>query len=272
MLVIIRSLMLVCLLAPAIAAAQDKSPQIVGHRGLLRYAPENTLAGFQACLDLHIGLELDVRRSKDGQLVVMHDASLKRTTGIDSPVSEKTLTELKKLDAGKSFAPEFAGERIPMLDEVFALIKSRRNESTLVALDLKIEDDKFADDLAALVRKHGVHAQVFCIGLAIEDADLRKRLRAADAKLPMAVLAKQAGDLPAALADPNGDWVYIRFIPTAEQVRQIHQANKKVFLVGPKVAGHEVANWRSARDAGVDAILTDFPLECRRSFLIQTAD
>src|SRR5262245_12499711 len=169
-------LLLAVSLFPSLAVAEDKSPLIVGHRGLMRYAPENTLAGFRGCLELRIGFELDVRRSKDGHLVVMHDASVKRTTGVDNPISEMSLAGIRKLDAGKSFAPEFAGERIPTLDDVFALIKSQRSSNSLVALDLKIDDANFAGDLAALVRKHGVHEQVFCIGLAIEDVDLRKRL------------------------------------------------------------------------------------------------
>jgi glycerophosphoryl diester phosphodiesterase len=254
------------LLMPAIAVAEEKPPQIVGHRGLLRHAPENTLAGFRACLELRVGFELDVRRCKDGRLVVMHDDNLKRTIGIDAAIADKNLDELKKLDAGRLFGPEFAGERIPSLDEVFALLKAHRHENTLVALDLKVDDAHFADDLAGLVRKYGVQDQVVCIGLAIESADLRKRLRAADAKLPAAVLAKDAGALSAALRDPSAGWVYIRFVPTGEQARQVHRAGKKLFLVGPKVAGHELENWLRARQAGVDAILTDFLLECRRTF------
>jgi hypothetical protein len=80
------------------------------------------------------------------------------------------------------------------------------------------------------------------------------------------VLAPTAEAWPAALADPDADWVYVRFVPTAAQVGAVHRAGKRVFLVGPLVSGHEPANWRLARERGVDALLTDFPLRCRQSW------
>jgi len=74
------------------------------------------------------------------------------------------------------------------------------------------------------------------------------------------------GALPAALADADADWVYIRFVPTAAQVEAVRRAGKRVFLSGPAVSGKEPANWRLARDRGVDALLSDFPLDCRQSW------
>src|SRR5438093_1108721 len=76
------------------------APRIIGHRGLMFDAPENTLAGFAACLEQRVGFELDIRRSKDGHLVIMHDATVNRTTNGTGPVADLTLAELKKLDAG----------------------------------------------------------------------------------------------------------------------------------------------------------------------------
>ena len=58
----------------------------------------------------------------------------------------------------------------------------------------------------------------------------------------------------------------MRFIPTVEDVKKIHDAGKRVFLVGPLVMGNEPANWAKGRAAGVDAMLTDYPLECRASW------
>src|SRR5262249_263820 len=115
-----------------------------------------------------------------------------------------------------------------------------------------------------LARKHGVLHQVVCIGLAINDPGLRRRLRAADPTTPVAVLAPTPAALPKALADARADWVYVRFLPSAEQAAQVRRAGSALFLVGPLVAGREPGNWRRARAAGVDALLTDYPLECRR--------
>jgi glycerophosphoryl diester phosphodiesterase len=240
------------------------TPHIVGHRGLLHHAPENTLAGFAACLDLRLGFELDVHRTRDGHLVCVHDDDVKRTTNGTGKVSELTLAELRKLDAGGWFDPAFAGQRAPTLYEVFALLKDRHARQVLVAVDLKIDDATAAADIVRLAEKHGVVEQLVCIGRTISEPAVRRRFRAANPKIAVAMLAQTAEDLPAALSDRDSHWVYIRFVPTAEQVAQVHREGKKVFLVGPTVSGREPDNWRRAREAGVDAVLTDYPLECRQ--------
>lgn len=260
-------MILILALLPAAAESQGKNkagPRIVGHRGLMLHAPENTRAGFAACIHLRIGFELDIRRTKDGVLVCVHDDDVKRTTHGKGKVADLTLAELRKLDAGRWFDPAFAGEKAPTLDEVFALLKASGQTDILVALDIKVEDDTLAGDVVALAKKHGVLGQVMCIGLAITDPKMRAKLRAADAKTPIAVLAEKSEDLAKALAEKNADWIYVRFIPTPEQVREIHEQKKRVFAVGKLFAGNEPENWRRALDAGVDAILTDYPLECQQ--------
>lgn len=249
-------------LQPLLLQAADL-PQIVGHRGLFYHAPENSLAGFAACIELRLGFELDVRRSKDGHLVCLHDADVARTTDGKGKVNDLTLAELRKLDAGQKFDPAFAGQRIPTLDEVFALLKERQSK-VLVAIDLK--DADVETDVVKLAKQHGVLGQLICIGRAITEPTVRRQLRAADPKTPVAVLAPSADDLPKALADSDADWIYVRFIPTDEQVKKIHQAGKRVFLSGPLVQGKEAENWQKGKGAGVDGMLTDFPLECRESW------
>ena len=113
---------LLAVAALALVAADPAPPpaRIVAHRGLLRHAPENTLANFDACLDLRLDIELDVRRTRDGQLVVIHDDTADRTTTGKGKVAALSLRELQALDAGAWFDPAFAGERVPTLDAVFA--------------------------------------------------------------------------------------------------------------------------------------------------------
>lgn len=95
-------------------------PKVVGHRGACEVAPENTLASFErAWRDGADIVEMDVRLSADGQVVVFHDATVERTTDGVGEVASMTLAELKRLDAGRWFAPRFAGERVPTLREVF---------------------------------------------------------------------------------------------------------------------------------------------------------
>jgi glycerophosphoryl diester phosphodiesterase len=242
------------------------APRIVGHRGLMRHAPENTLSGFGACMNLRVGFELDIRRAKDGVLVIMHDADLKRTTSVQGKVGDLTLSELRKLDAGFWFDPSFKGERVPTLDEVFKLLKERGHADTLVCLDIKEEDETMTGDIVTLAKKHGVLDKVLCIGLAIEGPQVRAKLRAADTKTPIAVLAPQTEGLAKALAEKNADWIYLRHVPSADEVKQIHAGGKRVFLSGKLVAGNEPAIWRGAAEVGVDALLTDYPLECQQAF------
>jgi glycerophosphoryl diester phosphodiesterase len=102
--------------------------QIVGHRGARGIAPENTLASFQAALDAGVDMiELDVHLSRDGELVVMHDPRLERTTDGRGLVSEFRLAELKELNAAARFEGRAPGtvRRIPTLQEVYDLVAGR---------------------------------------------------------------------------------------------------------------------------------------------------
>ncbi len=94
-------------------------PLVFGHRGARQAAPENTLAAFRRALEMGAdGIELDVMLSADGVPVVIHDFTLERTTNGYGRVEEQTLDQLRELDAGGHFAPEFRGEPIPTLAEV----------------------------------------------------------------------------------------------------------------------------------------------------------
>lgn len=104
-------------------AADPVKVEIVGHRGASFDAPENTVAAFKLAWDQKAdAAELDVLLTKDGKLVVIHDATTKRTCGTDLKVAETTLEELRKLDAGKWKAEKFAGEKLPTLDEMLATV------------------------------------------------------------------------------------------------------------------------------------------------------
>jgi glycerophosphoryl diester phosphodiesterase len=242
--------------------APPDPPTPIAHRGLLRHAPENTLAAFGACLDLRLGFELDVRRTRDGALVVLHDETVDRTTDGKGRVADLTLAEVRRLDAGRWFDAAFVGQRVPTLAEVFALIRDR-GTAVPVAVDLKIEDPTYESDVVALANDARVLPRLLFIGRAVDHSEVRKRLRAADRSAQTCVLAQTAKDLPAALADGDASWVYARFVPTAEEAAAVSKVRKKLFLSGPPVNGHEPDSFRKAREVGADVLLTDFPLECR---------
>lgn len=248
----------------------EKSPTTpfpIGHRGLMMHAPENTMAGFRACVDLRIGFELDVRRAGDGTLVCLHDETVDRTTDGRGSIHDHSLGQIKMLDAGSWFDPAFSGEAIPTLEDVLALVKGDRGSGLLVAIDLKDDDASMAADVVGLASRIGVLDRLVFIGLAIGNPELRRRLREADPEAHVAHLAESPEQFEAALSDPYADWVYVRAIPSADEIGRVHAIGKRVFIAGPKVAGLEPANWQEAARSGVDAVLTDLPLEFRNTFL-----
>lgn len=98
--------------------------EIIAHRGFSAIAPENTLAAFAAALEQGANsVEFDLQLSADGVPVVIHNPTLEKTTGTPGSVTDKTLKELKNLDAGAWFAPKFAGEKIPTLSETLEILK-----------------------------------------------------------------------------------------------------------------------------------------------------
>ncbi|MFZ3080913.1 MAG: glycerophosphodiester phosphodiesterase family protein [Bellilinea sp.] len=102
---------------------QSAEPLIYAHRGASAYAPENTLAAFRLALEQGAhGIELDAKLSADGEIVVIHDQTVGRTTPGKGRVDQLTLFELRKLDAGSWKGDAFSGEKIPTLAEVFASV------------------------------------------------------------------------------------------------------------------------------------------------------
>lgn len=98
-------------------------PRLIGHRGAMAYAPENTLASMREAKARGAPwVEIDVKLSSDGVLVVMHDDNLKRTAGLDAPVGATPLNRIRALDAGGWFDPRFRGEPVPTFAELMGLL------------------------------------------------------------------------------------------------------------------------------------------------------
>lgn len=97
--------------------------ELIAHRGESHDAPENTLAAFRLAWERGIRtVELDLRLTRDGHLVICHDADTKRTTGTPGLIAEQTLAELRGLDAGRWKGEQWAGERLPTMDEVLDIL------------------------------------------------------------------------------------------------------------------------------------------------------
>lgn len=109
--------------------------KIIAHRGFSGVYPENTMLAFRKAIEIGAdGIELDVHLSKDGQVMIIHDEALKRTTGLDGVISDYTRAELEKISAGKTKNDEFGFTPIPSLEEYLAFMAEHRDKITNIEL------------------------------------------------------------------------------------------------------------------------------------------
>ena len=159
-----------CLLLPVLVGCTMKTGfqregfKIIAHRGASKEAPENTLAAIKLGIEQGSdGVEFDVYRTSNGQLALMHDKDVLRTTnfkevftdGQSAKVAELSLAQLRRLDAGSWHSAAYAGEKVPTLEEALELLRGR---STPV-IEIKPED--IGQDVAMIVQKLGIEKEVF---------------------------------------------------------------------------------------------------------------
>ncbi len=239
-------------------ARQGKYPLLVtAHRGFSGKAPENTLASFRAAIDAGSDMiELDVHLTRDNEVVVIHDDTLERTTTGKGNVADKTLAELKSLDAGVWFNPRFVGERIPTLAEVLTLVRGR----ILVNIELKkgknfpYTMEELADRTLAVVEKAGMTDQVLFSSFAPAAID---RIRVRNSRLPVALIIDKAWAKP---DKPGGGTLYRTLncraaVLNEENIRSAHAAGIKIHVW--TVDTTEAMERFIA--LGVDGIITNHP-------------
>ena len=169
---------------------------VIAHRGLSGLAPENTVVAFRKAIEAGADMiELDVHLSRDGQVVVIHDDTLDRTTGVRGKVAAYSLDQLKQYDAGSWFNPQFAGERIPTLKEVLDLARGR----IPVHIELKKGDTgpfpitDLADRTVQEVENAGMLNQVL---FGSFDITLIDRVRQRNRSAHVAIIYDQSWSLP----------------------------------------------------------------------------
>jgi glycerophosphoryl diester phosphodiesterase len=153
--------------------------QVTAHRGASGYAPENTMASFKKAVSMGADYaELDVQETKDGYIVITHDASLLRCTGVDKNIYDLTLAEVKKLNAGSWFDSSFTGEQIPELRDVIAYAKGKIK----LNIELKINGHQvnLADSTVKIVKELGFADD--CIFTSFDYSQL-KRVKEIDSTL-----------------------------------------------------------------------------------------
>jgi glycerophosphoryl diester phosphodiesterase len=237
-------------------------PWIFAHRGACKVAPENTLPAFQAAIDLGAdGIELDVHYSSDGKLVVIHNHNLEATTNGSGRVTAHTLAELRGLDAGSHFGPQFAGTPIPTLDEVLELCKGK----LLMSIELKSLDAatlSIGIDVVKAVRAHGMANDVV---ISSFNPSALRRAKKAGPEIESALLT--APDLPGWMKSWLTLW-YSRtngLHPEFPMVDEAYMAlaRQRKMPVRPWTVNEE-ADMRRMIALGVDTIITDVPDVARK--------
>lgn len=185
-------------------AAPEQAPakaEIIAHRGFSGIAPENTRAAFEEALAWSVdGLEWDLHVSADGVPVVIHDATVDRTTDGSGLVREMTLEELKQLDAGSWFGPEFRGERIPTLEEALEIARGR-----VARVYSEIKECPTAEAMARIIedlRAHGFGDACVVISL---DWELLRLLRSLDRDMTIGFIVERESRFPSALGEARAD-------------------------------------------------------------------
>ena len=232
-------------------------PQIFAHRGARVVAPENTLPAFQKALDMQVdGIELDVHCSKDGQLVVIHDFTVNKTTNAKGRVSDFTAAELAHLDAGSHLNAEFAGVGVPTLDQVFDLVGNRCR----VNVEIKSEDPlggNQVEPLIALLQKRNLYDQV--IVSSFNPITLIK-MRWTDPKIHLGLLYEK--DLP-----PHLRQAWFTPIMQPEALHLYYPLIDKKLMAWAKSKQCAVNTWtvndvgeaKRLAALGVDVIMSDVP-------------
>jgi glycerophosphoryl diester phosphodiesterase len=224
---------------------------VIAHRGACALAPENTLAAFRLAADAGAdGVELDVRATADGHLVVLHDADVSRTTDGAGPVDALTLAQLRRLDAGRWFGPAFAGERVPLLEDVLRWARGR------LLVDVEVKAAGVEDALVEVIRRTGTADQVL---VSAFDPQVLLRTRAHAPGLALGLLQVVANpEAAAGLEVPV-------LLPAVAALTGglLSQARARGLRVVPWTARTE-ADLRRAAELGVDGIIVDDPAWARR--------
>ena len=226
---------------------------VIAHRGASGHAPENTIAAFQKAIDLGAHyLEIDLHLSQDGEMVVIHDSSVDRTTNGKGDVAHLTLIELKKLDAG-------LGEKIPTLKEVFELIKNQKIKMIIEIKDGHLMEDK----LIKLIREYHYDERVILKSFKQETLLNLKKLAPKIPQLLVFVFAIPSLDFVLGTRLYFDDLLKWQ----GEYLQEHRFFMKKSYVESMQQNGHKVIGWgvnseseiKEMLEMGVDGIETDYP-------------
>lgn len=283
----------------ATAGATGQRVIIIGHRGDSAHAPENTLASFRKAAEGGADFfELDCQLTKDNQVVISHDGDLERTAGVKKAIADLTLAEIQAFEVGGWFAPEFKGEKMPTFVQaletatdhcgVYVEIKAQRGDgaASRTLVQHAQGQEKLTDDLRAELVKLASDAKTASVALTraciaeIRAHKMEKRVVIQSfSPLICFVALQEAPEIRTELliSDDKDDPAHFqRFADfgmligvqgfnaskdslTPERLAAFHAAKKTVAVW----TVNEKEEWRRFAAMGVDAVITNFPRECR---------
>ncbi|MEG2017122.1 MAG: glycerophosphodiester phosphodiesterase [Clostridium sp.] len=225
------------------------------HRGAALVAPENTITSFKESIKSDVEyIETDVQETKDGELILLHDSNFKRTTGVDKNVWNVYYEEVKTYDAGSYFGSEYAGEKIPTLDEAIKAVRGRAK----LMVEIKFnghESDDFVEKVIKVIKDNNYENQ--CV-IASMNKEVLKRVKELEPGLVTCYITALAyGDFY--------KWDYVNIFSvestfiSQSAVKDIHNMGKQIFAW----TINDEALMGKMIDMNVDSIVTDDP------FLVQ---
>jgi glycerophosphoryl diester phosphodiesterase len=235
----------------------------IGHRGASGYAPETTLESYRLAIRMGVDfVETDIHMLRDGTIVAIHDADLRRTTNGKGWVGDLALAELKLLDAGSWFnraypekaRPEYAGLKVPTLQEIIDVVKE-----TSAGLFIEIKDpERYPPDLEysllSLIRKNQMEKRTRVISFSAQSLLKIKKL---DASTPTVLLiAKPEKDPVLAALEISADELGLLYLYATPEI--VEEAHRRGLLINVWTVDKQ-EDMKRMMELGVDRITSNYP-------------
>lgn len=228
---------------------------VTAHRGDSKHAPENTMAAISLAVENQADIvEIDVRQTKDGVLVLMHDESLLRTTGVDKLVGEVDYDFVTSLDPGSDFSEEYAGEKVPTLDEV---LEFGKENDVFYNIELKPEDyyQGYEEHIVALIEEY--EYQDNCV-VASSDQDALRKVKILNPDIKTICIVHVIYGNFQDMEFVDGYSVRHNFV-TKDLVSKIHSFDKEIYVW----TVNSETKIKKLLLLDVDSIITDIPYKAK---------
>jgi glycerophosphoryl diester phosphodiesterase len=238
-------------------------PIIFAHRGDLAHAPENTLPAFQQAIQKGAdGVELDVKLTMDGHVIVFHDSTVDRTTDGKGHITSYTLEAIRKLDAGRWFNEKFTGTQVPLLEEVFETM----GKDKMINIELKnlvTPRDGLMIKVCDLIKRHNNQSQILFSSFFPSNLKIAAQTLP---EVPRGLLAMPGvlGLWARSFGFMFGDYQALHphiSSTSREMMQRAHRLNRRVHVWTVNAPAEIV----KLKEWGVDGIITDDPQTAARA-------